>query len=435
MSLTSRLAIPFLALAALACTRPQADRVAEALKSIDEATLKAHEAVLASDEFEGRAAGFPGNEKAVEYLVKEVTSYGLKPAGTGGGYTQEFTFGAGRKAKNVIAELEGSDAKLKGEYVAIGAHLDHVGKHGQDVRGQSDGPKNGDEIWNGADDNGSGTSAALSIARAFAKSGVKPRRSILFCWWNAEEAGLLGSEHWTANPTRPLHKVIYCLNVDMVGRNSDKPVHVEGVKNAEGGDLERILTAAFEAEGRKIQKFDHYGAAMFRSDGVNFLRKGIAASMLFTFWHADYHRVGDHADKIDYPGLAKLSRASFRVLHDVANLEQSLKLNLETPLEGRKLGLRGEDLEGAALAEFKLGDGKGGSKITWVSEGGVLAKAGVQVGDVVVSFAGRPLPLHRPLATMWMQVQGSPAEAVLDVEVLRGAERQTLQATWPSTKK
>src|SRR5690242_19793809 len=170
----------------------QSDPVGDALKTIDEATLRGHENFLASDALEGRAAGFPGNEKAVAYLVKEAESFGLKPAGTDG-YTQEFAFetqGTTRKAKNVLAVLEGSDPKLKDEYVLIGGHLDHVGRVVQQVGGQKDGAKNGDEIWNGADDNGSGTSAILTVARAFGRGKLRPKRSILFAWWNAEEAGL-----------------------------------------------------------------------------------------------------------------------------------------------------------------------------------------------------------------------------------------------------
>src|SRR6188768_2374809 len=153
----------------------QSDPVGDALKGINEGALRDHEAVLASDAMEGRAAGFPGNEKAVEYLVKEVTGYGLKPAGTEG-YTQEFEFdtqGQRRKAKNVLALFEGSDPKLKDEFVLVGGHLDHVGRKGQQVGGQKDGAKDGDEIWNGADDNGSGTSTILTVARAFAKGAVR----------------------------------------------------------------------------------------------------------------------------------------------------------------------------------------------------------------------------------------------------------------------
>jgi hypothetical protein len=402
----------------------QTDPSADALRSIDEETLRAHENVLASDEFEGRAAGFPGNEKAVAYLLKEIESYGLKPAGVDG-YLQEFEFvnqGETRHAKNVLSVLEGSDPTLKQEYVMIGGHLDHVGRLGQKVGGQKDGSKNGDEIWNGADDNGSGTSAILTVARAFAKGAVRPRRSILFCWWNAEEAGLKGSSWWASHPTRPLDKVTYCLNLDMIGRNPERPMDVEGVKNAEGDALERIITDACEAEKLKITKYDHTNEAMFRSDGVSLLREGVPATMFFTYWHADYHAVGDHADKIAYPHLAQIARVAFRVLRDVANLEPGLRINPDTPLGGRPLGIRGEDAT--------LDGGAGGVKVSTVADGSALGKAGVLPNDLIVSFRGKPLAAPRAMADLWKRAQESRGEATCALEVVRGGEKKELSASW-----
>ena len=421
--------------AVLAVLLVSSDPLETALKRVDEKVLRAHENVLASDAFEGRAAGFPGNEKAVAYLLKEVTSYGLIPAGADGGYTQEFAFARGqRRAKNVIGLWEGSDPRLKKEFVVIGAHLDHVGKKGQNIRGQLGGATEDDGIWNGADDNASGTSTLLAVARAFAKGRLRARRSILFCWWNAEEAGLIGSRYWVANPTRPLGKVVYCLNVDMIGRNPQRPVDVEGVKNAAGDALETILTEAFDAEELKYTKYDHYHQAMFRSDGVSFLRQGIPASMLFTYWHADYHRVGDHVEKIAYPRLAKIARASMRILYAVGNLKKPLRLNLDTPLRNRPLGIRGEPVEGRELSALKLGDGNGAGKVTSVSESSVLGKAGLRKGDLVVGFNTSPLPEARPLAEVWKRTLRVPVDEEIPLEIIRDGRRLTLQVVWPKRR-
>ena len=304
---------------------------------INEEGLRAHIAYLASDDMEGRAAGFPGNEKAVTYLVEKLTAYGLKPAGEKGSYLQVFTDEKNRikgtkQAKNVLAMIEGSDPRLKEEFVTVGGHLDHVGIASQKVGGQKGGPTADDKIWNGADDNGSGTAAILEIARFFAAGKDRPRRSILFCFWNAEEQGLIGSRYWTNHPTVPLDKVVYNLNLDMIGRNPEQPVHVEGVKNAAGPALEEIITLAFAAEDAKITKYDHHHEAMFRSDGSNFLRKEIAATMLFTYWHDDYHRVSDHVDGVAYPNLAKITRASVRILRAIADRDERLRFNPDTPL-------------------------------------------------------------------------------------------------------
>jgi hypothetical protein len=407
----------------------QSDPAAEALRTIDEETLRAHENFLASDALEGRAAGFPGNEKAVSYLVKEAESYDLKPAGTDG-YTQEFEFatqGTTRKAKNVLAILEGSDPKLRNEFVLIGGHLDHVGRLGQAVAGQKDGPKNGDEIWNGADDNGSGTSAILTVARAFGKGKVRPKRSILFAWWNAEEAGLKGSQWWASNPTRPIDKLTYCLNLDMVGRNPERPMDVEGVKNAEGDALERIITEACDAEKLKITKYDHTNEAMFRSDGVSLLRQGVPATMFFTYWHADYHAVGDHADKIAYPNLAKIARAAFRIVRETADAEPGLRINPDTPLGGKPLGIHGEDVPAEP--------GHGGVKVSYVLPESPLAKAGLRTNDVIVGVRGKPLTESRPMADLWKRIQEARGESPIALDVVRGPETLSLTASWTRSEK
>jgi hypothetical protein len=414
----SSLAVLFL-VSSVACSPEPDGSAADALKKIDEKILQDHIGYLASDELEGRAAGFPGNEKAVAYLVKQVEGLKLLPAGEGG-FTQEFTFRGDRKAKNVVALLEGSDPKLKEEFVAIGCHLDHVGRKGQEVGGQSPGGPEGDEIWNGADDNASGTSAVLAVAKAFSEGKVRPKRSVIFCWWNAEEAGLLGSRHWVRNPTRPLHKITYYLNLDMVGRNPERPMDMEGTKNAEGETLEKIIESALGAEGVKFTPFDHSNEAMFRSDGASFLQQGIPASMMFTSWHADYHKAGDHAEKIAYPNLARIARAAFRIVNETGNLPAALRLNPDTPLGGKPLRIRGEDVEG-----------KGAFKATQVAEGGVLAKAGLRAGDVVISVGGQPLPAQRPLAEFWRRVQGAKFDQPLEIEIERAGAKSTITATWP----
>jgi membrane-associated protease RseP (regulator of RpoE activity) len=207
----------------------------------------------------------------------------------------------------------------------------------------------------------------------------------------------------------------------MVGRNPERPMDVEGVKNAEGDTLERIITAACEAEKLSIKKYDHTNEAMFRSDGVSLLRQGIPATMFFTYWHADYHAVGDHPDKIAYPNLAKIARSSFRILKETGDLDQGLRINPDTPLGGRPLGIRGEDV---ALGE------KGGVKVAFVSPESAMGKAGVEANDVIVSFRGKTLSASRPMADLWKRAQETRGDGPAAVELTRGGETKTVSVSW-----
>jgi len=132
--------------------------------------------------------------------------------------------------------------------------------------------------------------------------------------------------------------------------------------------------------------------------------------------------VGDHADKIAYPNLAKIARSAFRIVRDVANLESGLRINPDTPLGGRPLGIRGEDV--------KLDGGAGGVKVADVSEASALGKAGVRPNDTIVSFRGKALAASRPMADLWKRAQESRGEASCAIEVQRGGELKEFSVTW-----
>src|SRR5688572_11379138 len=194
-----------------------ADLPASVLDSLTSDKVFAHISELASDAYEGREAGTPGADKAAEYIQGKLKEWKLAPAGVRGMYFQPFG-SEKRVMKNVLAVLPGSHATLKNEFVLIGAHYDHIG---MDRSGD-------DRVNNGADDNASGSAVALEIARAFAELKEKPARSILFAWWSGEEKGLLGSKHYVEAPTVDLRRIVACLNLDMVGRNSEDSIDIEG---------------------------------------------------------------------------------------------------------------------------------------------------------------------------------------------------------------
>jgi Zn-dependent M28 family amino/carboxypeptidase len=265
----------------------------EALKGIRADEAFEHVRILASDEYEGRKAGTPGNDKAAQYLVAALKKWGLKPAGTGGEFLQPFD--GGGKTNNVLAWIEGSDPDLKGEYVAVGAHFDHIGVSG---RGK-------DRINNGADDNASGTAVVLEVAQAFAGLREKPKRSILFGWWSAEEDGLLGSRHFVRNPTVDIKKIVAYLNLDMVGRKKADEIDIEGTGCSP--DLRKLFDKV-NAQG--LFKKISYEVAEVKSDTDHypFYEAEVPAVEFFSGYHADYHKPGDHAEKITVEKLERTGR-------------------------------------------------------------------------------------------------------------------------------
>ncbi len=229
--------------------------------------------------------------------------------------------------QNVVGIVEGSDASLKQEYVALGAHYDHVG---------AGTPINGDGIYNGADDDGSGTVSVLALAEAFAK-GPRPKRSLLFVWHAGEEKGLWGSKYFTENPTVPIDKVIAQLNLDMVGR-AQKPgdtnaanaglakpneVFVVGSKmmSTALGDLSEAVNASYYklSFNYKYDDPNDPEKIFFRSDHFNYALQGIPIIFYTDGEHEDYHRVTDHVEKIDFENMLKITRTVYAMAWELGS--------------------------------------------------------------------------------------------------------------------
>jgi hypothetical protein len=215
---------------------------------------------------------------------------------------------------NVVGFLEGSDPNLKKEIVVVGAHYDHVGT-------QKTGKPDEDLIFNGADDNGSGTTALLAIAAAFGHSPVKPRRSVLLMAFAAEERGLLGSRAYVENPLFPLDKTVAMVNLDMVGRNSLDSLSVIG--GAKSPDLARIAQEENAKVGFTlvIENLSSGG-----SDHMSFQRKNVPFLFFFSGFHPDYHKVTDHADLLNIPKIARVATLAFRTAWRVANEDRKYTL-------------------------------------------------------------------------------------------------------------
>lgn len=250
---------------------------------------------LADDQLEGRLAGSAGERCAGDFIARRFQQLGLQPAGDNGTYFQSFDVASASNphapagtGRNVVAFLEGADAKLKHEYVIIGAHYDHLGMGAFGSTSGSSTPA----IHNGADDNASGVAALLEVAERLSKK--KPARSVLFLTFSGEESGLIGSAYYTNHALRPLTQARAMINMDMVGRLGQGPLIVYGIGTAqEWKDL--VNKAAGKRNVALTLIDDGYGA----SDHTSFYLKDIPVLHFFTNVHGDYHKPSDDWEKID----------------------------------------------------------------------------------------------------------------------------------------
>lgn len=386
-----RLAIALL-LCAAACTRPslEPDPSTSTTADINEHDLRIRLAAFAHDSMMGREAGTIWNAKATDWVAEQFRRYGLQPGGENGGYFQEVpdirprdTSVARAPARNVIAIVRGSDPVLAHEYVAITAHNDHIGFTRQPVDHDSlratnivtrplgaDSPRRAptpeeaarihvmidslhklhgarlDSINNGADDDGSGTIALIEIAEAFAKSGVKPRRSILLVSHTAEEKGLRGSAWYTDHSTVPMDSIVAEIDVDMIGRGSaaDRPggsatyLEVVGLRrlSAEYGDWVESVNAKQRVPFMFNFEYDvpgHPQQYYCRADHYSYARYGVPSVSLSRGPHMDYHQLTDESQYIDYPDFTRLTQLVFDAAVFVANADHRPRLSVPKPTD------------------------------------------------------------------------------------------------------
>ncbi len=296
------------------------------IQSIKPDELSKHLYIFASDEFEGRDTGEPGQKKGAEYLRNFYQKQGIAspesefvqnyfqhiPAGTYPRITKD--------TENVLAFIPGTEKPE--EIIVISAHYDHVGM------------ENG-EIYNGADDDGSGNVAILEIAEAFQlaiKDGFKPKRSILFLHVTAEEIGLLGSKFYTdIQPVFPLENTIANLNIDMIGRvdeaHFENPDYVYLIGSDKLSTDLHNLSESVNQKHIRLELDYTYNAPddpnrfYYRSDHYNFAKNNVPVIFYFNGVHEDYHRPTDTPDKIDYKILAKRAQLIFATAWELANAE------------------------------------------------------------------------------------------------------------------
>ncbi|MGD8281942.1 MAG: M28 family peptidase, partial [Gemmatimonadota bacterium] len=223
-------------------------------------------------------------------------------------------------APNVVGVLEGSDPALSDEYVVVSGHMDHVGI------GEPD--EDGDSIYNGADDNASGTTAVIEIAEAMASLPTPPRRSMMFLLVSGEEKGLWGSEYFSTNPPVPVDHMVADLNMDMVGRNWPDTIVAIGKEHSDLGEtLERVNGEHPELGMTAIDDLWPEQSFYTRSDHFNFARKGVPILFFFNGIHEDYHGLDDEPDRINGEKAARIARLVFYLAVELADADDRPEWN------------------------------------------------------------------------------------------------------------
>ncbi len=368
-----------------ACGQP-APRADASPIAISGDALRARVFAFADDSMQGRRAGTSGHERAVAYIVRELSRSGLRPAGTAGSFVQRVPLSTNGRdttwSSNVVAILDGSDAALRREFVALGAHSDHIGMRSRPIdhdsaravnqalwerRGRVAGTAslgsaetrrviaevNGrrgavrsraDSVYNGADDDGSGSMAMLELATYFGSLPVKPRRSLLFVWHTGEEINLNGSQWFVEHPAVPLDHIVAQINIDMIGRGSARDI-------AGGGDgylsvlgprrlssqLARWVNEVNAAQSRplaldySLDADGHPENIYCRSDHASYAARGIPIVFFFTNIHGDYHEVTDEPQYLDYPHYARVASFIGELAQRVANSDAAPVVDQRKP--------------------------------------------------------------------------------------------------------
>jgi hypothetical protein len=353
-------------------------------------SVRRHTMELADDKYEGRGAGYAGEQRAADYIAAEFTRIGLVAVGEARSYFQPFSFHPSHPLKpwetftsrNVIGRIDGADAVLKNEIVVVGAHYDGQGRTGQadPARVPASNLAGDDEIWNSANDNAASVAALLEIARAIRQSGVAPKRSVLFVAFGAEEHGMAGSMHYIAHPVAPLSDHVAMINLEKLGRDPDKPFSVVG--HSTSAAWTEIVRAAQQQTTAPVVPTNPF--AVPESDHYPFAAARVPAIMLIVSGAPDAHQPSDAADRIDYTRVAQGARLALQMVLDAATRPQRPSYAPSAIPDMGLIGFLGTAAEADARG---IAPPYGGLKVTAVIAGLPAARAGLQPGDFITEIA------------------------------------------------
>lgn len=296
----------------------------DAMAELSEADMAAHIGALAHDSMKGRRTGRPEIEAAAAYVAAALAGMGVEPAGTDDGFLARWILPSrywtawldtlAGQPPNVVALIPGSDPELADSYVVITAHYDHIGTA----------PPSGDtdSIYNGADDNASGTAVLIEVAGALAALPTPPRRSVLFLAVSGEELGLLGSGAYMAAPTVAVAGMVANINLDMVSRGTVGAAYTIGYSLSTLGLLADAVAEQRPDVGLDIHADDALGSDLIaRSDHYHFARNGIPAVGLFGGFHPDYHTPSDEAGEVDLVKAVQVARLATYLAATIAMMD------------------------------------------------------------------------------------------------------------------
>jgi hypothetical protein len=321
------------------------------------------------------------------------------------------------ECKNIIGVLEGAGPLAK-ETVIVGAHYDHLGFGGFG----SLGGKGGKAMHPGADDNGSGTTTVMELARRFGAIKNRQGRRLVFMLFSAEERGLLGSQHYcNKEPLFPLESTVAMLNLDMVGRAGDKNYKLVVQGDGSGKGFPELIDKLNTDLGFAIERRN---SEFFRSDQASFYMKKVPVAFFFTGLHGEYHRPTDTVDRINFAGMDKVATLAERFLTQIAGDPQRPEyIQIAAGGKGGKGGKGGAKLK---LTIDNDDDGKTGVLVASVEKDGPAAKGGIMVGDRIIAIAGQAT-LSR--TAYLAAIAGQRPGVALEISVRRGGKDMKLTVT------
>ena len=317
------------------------------------------------------------------------------------------------ETRNIIGLIEGSDAKLKSEYIVVGAHYDHLGWGGIASSREPD----VHAIHYGADDNASGTSGLLEIADKLGND--KLRRSVILIAFGAEEIGTIGSKYFTMNPTIPKEKIVAMVNLDMVGRLKDtKEITVSGVGTSkEGEDLLNEILNAKERDLVLGVEYNGFGP----SDHANFYVEDIPVFFFNTGAHDDYHTSRDVIEKINFEGLQRVTDYAYDLSVNLINADSTLTFQEAGP-RGRAKNTRKGKVKLGIMPNFGKSE-EDGLRVDGVTKDSAADRGGIEKGDVIVGITGKEV--HNIYEYMARMTKVRPGQTI-NVDIMRSGEKKVL---------